>query len=932
MFAVALKRGGAIPPAPGRKLWPQRSGLALVMLMLAVVALLGLVLSASASHSRQAPAMVARQSGRPGLPPLFVENRGQVDRRASFYFQGREAGVFFTRRGLALSLIDPQQKHRFGLRLDFLGVGAGVRPVGEARTHAIFSYFQGRRADWKTGVPTFSMVAYRNLWPGIDLLYSGQGSKLKYSFLVRPGADPAKIRLGWRGASGVALTSSGQLKVSTPARTLLDDAPISYQSFGGRRTAVQSSYALGAGNTYGFRIGTYDHSQPLVVDPAVLVYSGFIGGKREDSVNSLALDANRNIYIDGPTTSPDFPVKVGPSTSYVNTDGQGEAFVAKVNPAGTGLVYAGFIGAQKRVTPFGLTVDKTGAVYVGGSTCATENDGFPVTVGPDLTYNGGPQDGWVAKINPAGTALVYAGYIGGAGAAPDDSCLGNNEQVNGVAVDSTGHAYVAGFTKSHENTFPNGADGGGFAGGMIPGYQQTQGGLLDAFVVKVKPDGSGFDYGTFLGGGGVDAGTGINVDAAGNAYVNVFTGSNEMPTGPMNPFGGFPVTTGAFNTHFTGPPMSPAPSEVAEVKLDPTGTHLIYSTYIGGAGPNQQTFGISNHVDRAGNVYISGATSADQASFPTGHGFGNIQGFDHRFSAGVTPPAMSGVGDAFVVKLNRFGSALDYATYIGGSGDERGGDVDVDAAGNAYISGSTSSSDGTFPSRNGPSLRYHGGPEDAFVAKLNPTGTVLDYAGFIGGSGDDSALGMKVDSSGNAYIAGTTSSDQSTFATKVGPRVTKPGGLGSTDTDAFVVKIADVLSLTGVRLTNKVFVVGAKRAPRFGKSAAARRHKRGTTFRFSLSEPATVGIVISERLSGRRSGKRCVAATAKLRRAATCTGFIRQGTLTRTGHQGTNRVAFSGRIGSKALKPGRYQATLIAGAPFTRASKPAAITFTIVTR
>lgn len=320
MLAVAWKRASTVPVVDGWSFRPSRPLLVVALGLLAVAALLSLLLSAPATQSRQPPAKAGQHNALPALPPLFVENRGQVDHRASYYLQGRDAGVFFTPRGLALSLDGPKQKHPFGLRLDFLGVGAGVRPVGQARTPTVTSYFTGRPADWKTNVSSYSRIAYPNLWPGIDLVYTGQGNRLKYSFLVKPGADPSRIQLGWRGASGLGLRAGGQLEVSTPARKLVDDAPTSYQGVGSRRTAVASSYALGAGKSYGFRVGPYDHSQPLVIDPAVLVYSGFIGGTREETAVNVALDPARNLYVVGATTSPDFPTTLGFSTGYTDTD------------------------------------------------------------------------------------------------------------------------------------------------------------------------------------------------------------------------------------------------------------------------------------------------------------------------------------------------------------------------------------------------------------------------------------------------------------------------------------------------------------------------------------------------------------------------------------------------------------------------------------
>ncbi len=722
-----------------------------------------------------------------GLPLAFVENRGQLDRRAKYYLQGSDTSVYFTRKGLALSLTDPQRAgRRWNLKLRFKGASADARPVGQGRSSGVVSYFRGRPKQWKTGLPTYSKVAYRDLWPGIDLVYSGTGKQLKYEFVVAPGADPRAIDLGWRGATGLDISARGELEVATPVGKLRDEAPRSYQLIGGRRVAVASAYAKAGGRSYGFRLGSYDRSRPLVIDPAMLVYSGYIGGTGDEAANNVALDAAGNLYVTGTTTSSDFPTSVGPDTSFNETSGLDDVFVAKVKPDGTGLVYAGYIGGAKRETGINIAVDGAGAAYVDGSTSSSETDGFPVTGGPDTTYNGGPQDAFVAKVKPDGTGLAYAGYVGG-GAEGDPA--DNNEQSNGLALDAAGNAYVSGFTASDEGTFP---DGDGF--GAVPGFDQSIGtsvpgappGFLDAFVVKVKADGSGLDYGTYIGGGAVDAGTGLALDAAGNAYVDVFAGSDQNSA---SPFGGFPITPGSFDTTFNGPPRgfppagSPAPDDVAVVKLNPSGTALVYATYIGGAGP-EQPFG--NTVDSAGNLYLTGQTSSGESTFPDGDGFGAIPGFDRVLNAG--PTAADPVPtDSFVAKLNAAGSALDYATYIGGSKSEQSVAIDLNSVGGAYIFGTTDSDQATFPVTGGPDSTYNGGPADAFVAQLNAAGTGLGYAGYVGGSGNESGIGVAVDASGDAYVAGNTDSAQSTFPVSVGPDLTKNGSFGSTD--AFVAKI-----------------------------------------------------------------------------------------------------------------------------------------------
>lgn len=858
--------------------------------------------------TRAASAGAARKGG--GLPLYFTQNRGQTDRRARYYVQGRDASIFFTRRGLALSLADrTRADRRWGLRLDFLGTRGLSRPRGLGRTSAVVSHFKGRQRDWKAGLPTYSKVAYRDVWPGVDLVYSGTGGRLKYSFLVEPGADPSAIRLAWRGAKGVEVNERGQLEVSTSARTLRDDAPRSYQRVGGRRVAVQSSYGLGPGHSYGFRLGSYDRSRPLVIDPAVLVYAGYVGGGRDEQANNVALDRRGNLYVTGVTTSGDFPAKVGPDTSFNDTSGLDDAFVAKVDPSGRRLVYAGYIGGSKRDNAINIAVDRSGAAYVDGSTSSSQADGFPVKAGPDTTYNGGPQDAWLTKVRPDGRGLVYSGYIGGAG--PGDPG-GNNEQANGLAVDRAGNAYVAGFTSSDETTFP---DGDGF-GPALRGFDQTIGaafpGLLDAFVVKVRPGGSGLEYATYVGGEGVDAGTGLALDVAGNAHVNVFTGSTSGP----GLFGGFPATSGSFDTTFNGPPGPPIPNDAAAVKLNPSGTALVYATYIGGAG-EEQPFG--NAVDRAGNVYVTGRTSSDQSTFPDGDGFGGVPGFDQVLNAG---PAGDPVPeDTFVAKLNRSGSRLAYATYIGGAAGEQSVAIDLDRDGRAHVFGTTSSRQDTFPARRGPDRSFNGGPADAFVAQLNPGGTQLGFAGYLGGSGSETGIGLAVDRrTGNTYVAGSTDSAQSSFPVRVGPDRTKNGPFGSTD--AFVAKIREptVPRLRALRASPRVF------AP------LARGRRRATSFRYRLSERARVRFTIERSTVGRRVGRRCRRVTRRNAGRQRCVRFVRVGSLSQRGKKGRNRRRFAGRLRGRVLRPGRYRARAVATDAAGNRSRRRRASFGVVSR
>jgi predicted metal-dependent phosphoesterase TrpH len=709
------------------------------------------------------------------LPLYFVENQGQMDERVAYYLQGSDKTIYFAPDGVTFALTErpatddeertlasrgesdpqstihhpPSEIQRWAVKLDFVGANSDVRPVAQDKTEAVISYFTGPQDQWHAGLPTYSRLVYPDLWPGIDLVYYGTVNRLKYEFVVRPGADPTQIQLAYRGATSVQINAAGQLEVTTPIGGFSDDTPVAYQDVDGQRVPVSMAYQtsevsetseVSISAPYSFALGDYDPARPLILDPAVIVYCGYIGGSGDDTGNGIAVDSAGNAYVTGNTTSTeaDFPVTGGPDLTYNgNGYGYGDAFVAKVNAAGTALVYASYIGGSDYDIGMGIAVDSAGNAYVTGETYSTQAT-FPVTVGPDLTYNGGGYyygyygDAFVAKVNAAGTALTYAGYIGGSG-----------EDVGyGITVDNAGNAYVTGFTDSTQATFP-----------VIGGPDLTHNDVNDAFVVKVNAAGTALVYAGYIGGSAWDEGNGIAVDNAGNAYVTGFTGSTQAT---------FPVTGGPDLTHN-------GYYDAFVAKVNPAGTALVYAGYIGGLGEDRG-YGIA--VDSAGNAYVTGYTGSTQATFPV------TGGPDLTYDGGTF------AYDAFVAKINAAGTALVYAGYIGGSSTDCGRGIAVDSAGNAYVTGFTDSTQASFPVTGGPDLTYNGGADDAFVAKVNAAGTALVYAGYIGGSIPDYGYGIAVDSAGNAYVAGSTWSSEASFPVTGGPDLTYNSG-----GDAFVAKV-----------------------------------------------------------------------------------------------------------------------------------------------
>ncbi|MCX7108532.1 MAG: SBBP repeat-containing protein, partial [Proteobacteria bacterium] len=718
------------------------------------------------------------------LPLLFVENRGQFDPEVAYTVQGATTSLFFTPGGVTFALSGPAKKEssplgglvkaslsskpeRWAVKLDFLGANPAVKPQAEALQEGVVSYFTGSEDQWQTGIKTYGKIRYPNLWPGIDLVYSGTAERLKYQFELKPGADPKLIRLAYRGASSVTATDAGQLEVATPVRSFQDEKPIAWQEIDGWRVDVSAAYALQSkdksGHPYGFRLGSYDPSRPLILDPAVFVYGGYIGGAKVDQGHAIVVDTQGNAYVTGYTTSYNFPVKVGPD---LNSSGigilSGSAFVAKVKADGSALVYAGYIGGSREDVGNDIAVDAAGNAYVTGNTNSDEGS-FPVKGGPDLTFNGN-LEAFIVKVNAEGTGLVYAGYIGGN--LDDDGAS--------IAVDGLGNAYVTGGTCSDQTSFPvklgpdltyNGAYNDGYC---------NKDNMGDAYVAKVNTDGT-LVYAGYIGGsvtckpnwyynnpcyskvGGLDRGKGIAVDAAGNAYV---AGTTTSATN-------FPVKGGPDLT-FNGDPSS-FWTDAFVAKVNATGTALVYAGFIGGTHIDIAN-GIA--VDTLGNAYVTGETWSDQNSFPV------KVGPDLTFN--------NGYADAFLAKVNTTGTDLVYAGYLGGSGKDSGVDIAVDSGGNAYVTGvAQPGSLVPFPVKNGPDLT-HNGLDDAFVSMVNAAGTDLVYSGWIGGNGYDVSRGIAVDGEGNAYVTGKTNSSAN-FPLKVGPDLTYND---SSDADAFVVKIS----------------------------------------------------------------------------------------------------------------------------------------------
>ncbi len=726
--------------------------------------------------TRADPAVQSRLAASYGKLPLsFERNAGQTDASVRFLSRGPGYALFLTGNEAVLSLEKRSHPHTktpqtktpglaslfdrpqgpkpipapAAFRMTLAGANPKATVTGLDELPGKSNYFIGNDpAKWRTNVPTYAKVKYQNVYRGIDLVYYGNPQQLEYDFVVAPGADPKAISLdvaairsssdGGRRARGVdqkrRIDANGDLVIQAGEDEVRLHKPVVYQTAANRgaegspRHFVDGHYLLKGDDRVSFEVASYDPRKTLVIDP-VLVYSTYLGGSNVDEGSGIAVDSAGNAYVTGLTGSVDFPTA---SPLQASSGGQQDAFVAKLNPGGSALLYSTYLGGGTFDSGSGIAVDSAGNAYITG---VTGSANFP-TASPFQAVLRGFEDVFVAKLNPTGSALLYSTYLGG---SSDEQTEGGE----GIAVDSAGNAYITGVTGSAN--FPTASP-----------FQAALSGSEDAFVAKLNPTGSALVYSTYLGGSGGEKGSGIAVDSAGNAYVTGLTGSFDFPT------------AGPFQAVLSG-------SEDAFVtKLNPTGSALVYSTYLGGSS-NEGGNGIA--VDFSGNAYVTGQTTS--TNFPT---------------ASPLQASSGGEQDAFVAKLNPGGSALIYSTYLGGSIPDSGFGIAVDSAGNAYVMGSTSSTN--FPTAN-PLQPSAGGEQDAFVAKLNPSGSALVYSTYLGGSGGETGNGIAVDSTGNAYVTGNTTSTN--FPT-VNPLQGVLGGIAN----AFVAKIGVGVSPPSCRLTSIV--------------------------------------------------------------------------------------------------------------------------------
>lgn len=663
----------------------------------------------------------------------FTENRGQVgDGSIRYYIQGK--GAWFLDDGVVFELRETIEVERLEsvsresepsksavIKINFEGSNA-VEPKGIGLLPHRSNFFYGNDSSkWCTEVPNYQEIYYENIYNEIDLRYYSNDKGLKYDFIVHLGGDPNDIKLKLTGAQEIYVESTGNIVINTPIGNIIDSNLLIYQN----NNEIDGVFKILTPVTYGFELlGKYDITQDLIIDP--LVYSTFVGGSAIDSGQGIQIDSSGNAFVTGYTASLNFPVTIGANDTIHN--GNDDVFVLKLNSTGSGLLYSTFIGGTGYDKGYGIQIDSSGNAYVagnanerqfggssnfpttpgafdttyndwgdifvlklnstgsslvystfiGGNYCdnstsiaidssnnvyvtgETHSTDFPTTLGAyDTSYNGGGSDIYVLKLNSAGSSLLYSTFVGGSGSY-------TLEWGYEIQIDSNGNAYVVGRTES--SNFPT-----------TPGAYDTSfnGGGADIFLFSLNSAGSALRYSTYIGGNSYEEGYGIQVDSVGCAYITGYTGSFNFPTTP-----------GAYDTTYK--------SEFV-LKLNATGTGLVYSTFIGDG------YGNEIQIDTSGNAYVTGRT--DSSSFPT--------------TPGAYDTTYNNNDDVFVLKLNSTGASLIYSTYIGGSNDEIGFGIQIDSSGDAYVTGQTASAN--FPTTNGAYDTTHNGNYDVFILKLNLT-------------------------------------------------------------------------------------------------------------------------------------------------------------------------------------------------------------------
>ncbi len=784
-----------------RTLLPSRIALAVIgatILALTTVAAPAQTASAKASH-------IQANFGK--VPLSFEPNRGQTEASVQFLSRGQGYALYLTPSEAVLELQKPLPARTAGklnaeparqeistLAMKLMGANHDAAATAEDILPGTVNYFTGNdKSKWQTALPTYKRIAYRGIYPGVDLVYYGNQRELEYDFVVSPAADAAQIGFEFTGATP-KIDKKGDLVLAVAEGETRFHKPVVYQMAGDRRVPVEGGYEIADGKV-GFALGSYDHSKALVIDP-VLSYLTYLGGNQNELLNGIAADASGSAYVVGTTQSTNFPLQ----NAFIGTDpggtnGNRAIFVTKFNSTGTALVYSTYLGGTGNTYGNGIAVDRGGNAYVVGY---VDTGGYPVTPGAFQTICGGEHDaqanrvngctgagqgddgGVLTKLSPNGQSLVYSTYLGG----------DNFNSIQAVAVNAAGEAYVTGLTNARCGKppyFPTNPNNNSVPYGCFPTTAGTAqdptdiggGGTQNfAFFTKFNATGTSLIYSSILGPNpfgpnGVTNPFAVAADTAGNGYIAGIS-TNTLLTTP----GSYQPSIG-----------SQAGGHAFVAKFDPTAQALIYSTFLTAsvAGNGDQANGIT--TDGAGNAYVVGSTA--NCSFPTTAGAYQTQA---SFPPGTTTNCNAG----FVSKLNPTGSALVWSTFLGneatGNNNTTLNAVALGSDGSVYVAGFVAGTGFTVVNPVQTQTDFNA---KALIARLNPAGSALLFSTTLGSTGvaSDIATGIAVDPADNIYIGGQTNG----FTLPVTPGAFQPTNnfarVNGTFT-GFVAKIAPTITTT----------------------------------------------------------------------------------------------------------------------------------------
>jgi hypothetical protein len=631
------------------------------------------------------------------LPLAFVENQGQWDTDARFLATcGAVRAAFFT-QGLTLTREqrDGDRRHGVAVRLTFENAAPRAAVTGVHPLPGRFNFYLGDDSRrWRTGVIGYRQVQYQGLYQGLGIRFRDRGRHLEYDVELDPGADLEQVVIRCEGIQGLDLEGDGTLVMHTAAGSIRQKPPATWHVLpDGGRQAVRCRYRMLDASRYGFAVAEREPALAMVIDPG-LEWSTYVGGAGYDYATDVAVDAAGSTTVCGYTESSDFPTVAG---SYDLTfNGRMDAFVARLDATGSKLVFSTFLGGSSADFAAALALTGTGEVVVSGF---TQSRNFPTTGGAYSTSSPGNGDAFVVRLNGTGSALKFSTFLGGSRYdQPFDLALGAGDDV-----------IVVGLTQSSD--FPT----------TVGAFDRSFNGADDGFIARLDASGSKLVFSTFLGGSGKEPATAVAVDTSGAVTV-------AGEAWGVNNTSDFPTTSGSYDPSYNG-----GSSDTYVVRVDSTGSTLVYSTFLGGAG-GDPVRDLRLHPN--GAVTLAGQTYS--SDFPT--------------TKGAYDTTYGGNGDVYVARLNGSGTRLEYGTFLGGSDFDEGTAVAVDASGAVTVAGWTKSSD--YPTTPGAGQATNQGLGDCLVTRLNPAGDKLIYSTYHGGTRYEIPNSLALDHTNAATIAG----------------------------------------------------------------------------------------------------------------------------------------------------------------------------------